>query len=480
MTQPNKGIAAKIAAIYALVGSAWILFSDRFLSLAVREPEHLTRLQTVKGWFYVAVTSGLLFWLVNRYAAETQRNEEDLRERNEELCMVEEELRQQLDEYELSQQALGESEARLRRLMEQAADAFFVHDEAGRFIEVNRQACESLGYHREELLGMTIADVDTGVPPEDIPALLEKLRTGGHVTVMSTHRRRDGTEFPVEVRVGIFTVGQETLYLSLARDISERQAMEASLREREEKYRLLNVELEERVRQRTAELERANRELESFSYSVSHDLRAPLRHMDGFSKALLEDYADRLDDEGKNYLVRIRGGAQRMGRLIDDILQLADVSRSHLERRAVNLSGLAQVIVAALRQTDSDREVTFRIADGVKANGDPRLLRIVLENLFGNAWKYTGRRTGGTVIEFGVEDRGGEPVYLVRDNGVGFSMAYVEKLFQPFQRLHRAEEFEGTGIGLATVRRVIERHGGRVWAEGAEGAGACFYFTLGG
>lgn len=355
MKLPYRTMPLRIAAYYALAAGLWIVFSDRLLGFVAKDPEHLTGLQTAKGWLFVAVTALLLHVVVRRFVEEVTRGEELLRERNEELCMVEEELRQQLDESERSQHELRESE---------------------------------------------------------------------------------------------------------------------------ENYRLLSAELEKRVAERTAELERANREMESFSYSVSHDLRAPLRHIDGFSRALMEDCADQLNSHGKGYLARICAAANRMGQLIDDLLQLASVSRSDLQRRPVSLSSLARAVAAELKQADPERDVAFTIAGGVRAEGDPLLLRVVLENLLGNAWKYTGKEPHA-LIEFGESEQEGRRVFFVRDNGVGFDMAYVGKLFNPFQRLHAMDEFEGTGIGLATVRRVVERHGGRAWAEGALGDGATFFFTLG-
>ncbi len=234
---------------------------------------------------------------------------------------------------------------------------------------------------------------------------------------------------------------------------------------------------EETLRRARDELAVANQELEAFAYSVSHDLRAPLRSMDGFSQAVLEDYADRLDAEGRDYLGRIRRSSQRMAQLIDDILTLSRVTRGDLERSKVDLSAMAEAIVVELQKTDPTREVGFDIAPAVVAEGDGRLLRVVLANLLGNAWKFTAGNSQAHV-EFGVTENEGKPAYFVRDDGAGFDMAYADKLFQPFQRLHSTSDFEGTGIGLATVARTVARHGGRVWAEGAVEQGTTTYFTL--
>jgi light-regulated signal transduction histidine kinase (bacteriophytochrome) len=256
--------------------------------------------------------------------------------------------------------------------------------------------------------------------------------------------------------------------LNILEDLSDAQA----------EIRTLNAELEARVEQRTDELVVANENLEAFTYSVAHDLRSPLRALGGYSEALAEDYGDRLDETGRWYTERIQAATERMGALIDDLLLLAQVSRAEMSLGPVDLSAEVAAIAGELQAREPGRRVRFAIHDGVWANADRTLIRTVLQNLVENAWKYTGKRDGAT-IEFGAtatEDTG--VCCYVRDNGAGFDPAFVGKLFQPFQRLHAVTEFPGTGIGLASVRRIIERHGGRVWAEGAVGLGATFYFTL--
>lgn len=238
------------------------------------------------------------------------------------------------------------------------------------------------------------------------------------------------------------------------------------------------TELERLVRDKSRDLEAVTRELEAFSYSVSHDLRGPLRSVSGFGKLLAKDYEGRLDEAGKNFLAYITDGTQRISALVDALLELSRVTRAPLERQAVDLSALAEDVVARLREREPSRRVRWQLAPGLHAEGDPRLLRIALENLLGNAWKFTSRRAEAA-IEFGLTREAGQDVFWVRDNGAGFEMAYADKLFTPFQRQHRQDEFEGTGVGLATVQRVVMRHGGHIWAEAVEGEGATFFFTLG-
>lgn len=260
-------------------------------------------------------------------------------------------------------------------------------------------------------------------------------------------------------------------------DCVARISHERQVKAQNELIRRLNSELEQRVADRTAELEAANRELEAFCYSVAHDLSTPLRGIHGLSTILLEEYASKLDDPAKGYLVRIGGAAARMGQLINDLLELSRVTRRRLHRETIDLSRLAQDIARELMQHAPGRQGEFIIAEQLQDEGDPILIRLALENLLGNAWKYTAG-VSRPRIEFGSCISNGERAYYVRDNGIGFDMAYAHKLFLPFQRLHGIDEYEGTGVGLASVQRIISRHGGKIWAEGEVGKGATFYFTV--
>jgi light-regulated signal transduction histidine kinase (bacteriophytochrome) len=265
--------------------------------------------------------------------------------------------------------------------------------------------------------------------------------------------------------------GQYLGSLAMVTDISQR-------RETEEQVRRLNTELEQRISERTAQLEFSNRELEAFADSVAHDLRTPLRSISHFTHALVEDCSSALDATGRDYVQRIRASSQRMAELIDGILALSRVNSAEFVETEVHLSGLAHAVVEQLQRWAPERTVRFQVRDGLVDQGDEQLLRLVLENLMGNAWKFT-REKPVAEIEFGtLPESGTGRVYFVRDNGAGFDMEYQKKLFGVFQRLHTQQEFEGNGVGLATVQRIIRRHGGRVWGEGRVGEGATFYFTL--
>jgi PAS domain S-box-containing protein len=327
----------------------------------------------------------------------------------------------------------------------------------------NRRMAEMLAVPLSSLVG---ASFDRFVAAKDRARLAElfagqesEIRDRGEFTFLGSGGRR------VAAHVSVTRLPETTgpSWSLLATDITERVRAEE--------------ELERRVRKRTADLERANREHEMFAYSVSHDLRAPLRAVDGFSNALLEDYADVLDENGRHYLTRIRAGAVRMGNLIDAILQLSRLSRRRFERVPVDISGLAREFLDELREADPDRQVDVTIQDGVTALADLELTRTVLQNLLANAYKFTSN-TPSPQISVGAGEQNGVPVYFVADNGVGFHMADATGLFRPFHRLHRESEFTGDGIGLATVVRAIHRHGGTIWACAERSRGAMFHFTL--
>ncbi|MBI1816510.1 MAG: PAS domain S-box protein [Deltaproteobacteria bacterium] len=403
---------------------------------------------------------------------------------------------QDISERKRAGAALVASEQRYTDLFESAHDIVYRHDLAGNFVAINRAAEQISGYTREELLVMNITQV---IVPEDlarIHAEIGRMIAGEESPTALEFEilTKDGRRVALENNPRLISDNGEPVGVEgIARDVTERQRAATEIRQ-------LNESLERRVRERTAELEAANKELEAFSYSVSHDLRVPLRAIDGFSKALVEDCAARLDDDGHHYLARIRAATHRMGILIDALLGLSRLSRSDLHRTRVDVSELARNITMELLATAPERQVEFIIAPGIVANADARLVRLVLENLLGNAWKYTTRHASAR-IEVGWEGagaggRGSEverqserapaaslqspsSVFFVRDDGAGFDMAFADKLFAIFQRLHTAREFDGNGIGLATVKRIVHRHGGRIWAEGAVEQGATFYFTLG-
>lgn len=372
-----------------------------------------------------------------------------------------------------SEAALVEGEQRYRRMFESNPHPMWVFDiETLRFLMVNDAAVTHYGYSREEFLSMSILEIR---PPEDVPAVEKAARLpveGVTTPAIRRHRRKDGTIVFAEISAHSMLFDERPAKLVLAHDVTERkQAQEALVH--------LNETLEQRVADRTRELALANKELESFSYSVSHDLRAPLQVIDGFSRALQSKHADVLDGKAMHYLNRIRAGTGQMSQLIDDLLSLARVTRAEIRSERVDLGQKARQAVEQLRTRFPEREVRVEIADGLIAPGDSRLLAVVLDNLIGNAWKFTGQKDD-PLIRVGKVRHDGHWAFFVADNGAGFDMAYANKLFQAFQRLHSTSEFEGTGIGLATVYRIITRHGGKVWAESEPGVGTTFFFTLSG
>lgn len=379
----------------------------------------------------------------------------------------------------LSINELRHSEAKVRLLLDSTAEAIFGIDSTGRCIFVNSACVKLLGYsHPTEILDKDMHSLihskyADGQPyPVEQCKIYKAFRENTHIYVEDDiFWNKAGRQIPVEywshpIIEDDKCVGAVVTFF----DITEKQNNQRELN----KYRF---GLEQLVKERTHELEIANAELESFSYSVSHDLRAPLRSIDGFSLAILEDYYHLFDQEGQTYLNRIRHAAQRMGYLIDDLLSLSHVSKHHLNRSMVDLSKMTHTIMESLKETDKERAIELHVEDGLKIDSDPYLTEILMTNLLGNAWKYSSRRPV-TSIEVGETIDQEQRIIYIKDNGTGFDMRYVEKLFKPFQRLHADTEFPGNGIGLATVERIVKRHGGRIWVDSHMDEGTTFYFSL--
>ncbi|GAB4238768.1 MAG: hypothetical protein OHK0028_16450 [Deltaproteobacteria bacterium] len=341
----------------------------------------------------------------------------------------------------------------------------------GKIVEANDTFLRMFGFTREQVIGHTSVELKMLTPQQRSEIIRRQIGTGGVRQHEIQARASSGRILDLLASSQPIEMGGEAFHITHLLEITERK-------QAEEEIRKLNAELEERVRLRTEQLEASNRELEAFSYSVSHDLRAPLRSIDGFSQALLEDCGDRLDETGKNHLARVRAAASRMAKLIDDLLDLSRVARMEMRVEALDLSSMARSVAEEVRERYPGHPAEVVIADGITARGDARLLRQVLQNLFDNAFKFTAR-TSAPRVDFGTAgDPDGEPWYFVRDNGAGFDMAYADHLFGMFQRLHSAVEYPGTGVGLAIVQRIVHRHGGRVRAEGRADGGATFSFTL--
>jgi len=343
--------------------------------------------------------------------------------------------------------------------------------QTGRFLAVNEAALEVYGYSPAEFRALSMKDLDAE-GAEATPTGRHAGR-GGAFCQERRHRRKDGSILQVEASGRRRLIRGRAVEVVVCVDLA-RQKLE--LQHRLEELQLGNTDLERRVSERTVQLEAINKELEAFSHSVSHDLRAPLRSVRGFSEVLLERYADKLDEAGQDFLRRARDSCQDMDNLITDLLRFSRVSQGELRRQQVDLSTLAESIAQEISRDEPKRPVQWLIEPGLKAQGDERLLRVVLDNLLRNAWKFTGKRPDAR-IEFGaVTDP--QPAFYVRDNGAGFDMEYADKLFGMFQRLHSVRDFPGTGVGLATAQRVVNRHGGRIWAASAPEQGATFYFAL--
>ena len=376
----------------------------------------------------------------------------------------------------LAEASIRESEERFRVLFEHSPEPILILDphDPGRIlpiIDCNDVACHQHGYLREELKGQSFGLIDPSARSQTrADAFVQRVKAEGMVKVEMLHRHKDGHSFLLEIWASFITVSHRELLLCMARDISARKKAEEAIRRS-------NEQLEARVTERTRQLEQANRELESFSYSISHDLRAPVRAIRGFAQIIHEDHSAKLEAEAARLFKFIVDSAARMDELIEDLLAFSQLNVRELSRSHVDMRDLAESVIAELVDGPEKPRNAIELADLPATSGDRSLLRQVLANLVGNALKFS-RKTDQPRIEIGAREDEGSTVYFVRDNGVGFSMNYASKLFQVFQRLHNPEQFEGTGVGLAIVHRIIQRHGGKVWAEGVPNAGATFYFSL--
>jgi len=362
----------------------------------------------------------------------------------------------------------------LEILTNTSMEGYWVVDIEGRILSVNETGCRMHGYSREEMLAMNISDINAVATDADLRAHMAIIKERGYDRFETLQYHKDGGIMNVEVNAAY--IPESGLILAFSRDVTEQKQMQENLLISQNDLMQANESLEQRVTQRTADLQDAIREQESFSYSVSHDLRAPLRHINSFSAILMEDHAEALPAQTRYYLERIRAASSRMGALIDHLLELSRVTRTEIQPEEVDLSDIAAATFGMLEETEPHRRVERCVEPGITVLGDHHLLSQLLGNMLGNAWKYTSKTTSAR-IEFGKALLSGQEVYFVKDNGAGFDMTYQENLFKAFERLH-GSEFEGIGIGLATAQRIVQRHGGKIWAEGVVGEGATFYFTL--
>lgn len=381
-----------------------------------------------------------------------------------------------LDSLENSDKVLRESEERYRMLFERAPDVIMIigleGDEAGRIMAANQAAADQNGYTVDELLRMRIYDLNSAETNKISGDIAASIIAGEWVTAELWHRKKDGTQFPVEIHAGLIKINGKKYILGFDRDITQRKITEEADHMYLEQIRQLNDELSRKA----IDLAAANNELETFNYSVSHDMRGPLTRISGYCQLLLDEGGD-LDPGVKEYITRIYESGLWLNEMIDALLHLAQVTRAEIVSERVNLSAIAEACLKELSLECPARSVRTRIEPDVIVFGDSRLLKMVMINLLNNAWKYSALRNDA-LIEFGVDQTGTEPVYYTRDNGAGFDMKDADKLFRVFTRLHDSSRFAGSGIGLATVQRIIFRHGGHIWAEAEAGTGATFFFTL--
>lgn len=441
-----------------------LIFDDRTVPVFISAS---TRLIEGECWYFVVVTD-----ITERKRAEAELSkyrmhlEKMVGEKTEKLQATNEELQTVNEEVLSANKALRESEERFRIIADSTPDHLFVQDRNLRYtLVMNPQ----MGFTERDMIGKTDHDLLSKENADTLTAIKRKvLETGESVNIELPLKDREGNQqfFDGSYVPKSNAQGKVDGLIGYFRNVTERKKTEEAL-----------LRLTDDLAARNLELEALNKELDAFVHSVSHDLRAPLRTVEGFAKIIAEDYANKLDEEGSRHLKRICKGADLMSRLIEDLLRLSQISRQNLNKMNCDLSSIVSSIIFGLQQATPARNVEVVIEEGLRADVDPDLMKIALSNLLANAWKFTSK-TENPRIEFGAMKQGSETVYFVKDNGAGFDQTYAQKLFIPFQRLHSDKEFRGTGIGLSIVERIIRRHGGRIWAEGAPGKGATLYFSL--
>ncbi|NEP00216.1 MAG: PAS domain S-box protein [Symploca sp. SIO2E9] len=407
--------------------------------------------------------------------------ENKIQKRTLQLAQVNTQLRQEIRERKQSEALLRESQERFRVTFEQAAVGITHVGTEGHFLRVNSKLCDILGYTREEILRLTCQSI---THPDDLDGELEYVRQMlvGEIEAYSLEKRyirKDGKYIWTNLTVSLVhhTSGEPKYFIAVVEDISDRKGVESEIKHAQAEIQQLNETLEQSITKRTAQLEAANQELEAFSYSVSHDLRAPLRALHGFSGILNKRYGYQLSPKAKHYLERIEVNAKKMGCLIDDLLKFSRLNRQPLNKQWVDMMAIVREVFQELDEQQLKRQIEFEIANIPPCQADPALLHQVWINLISNALKYSSQRKIAQ-IKLGCKNVNHGLAYYIKDNGVGFDMRYSHKLFGVFQRLHTEEEFEGTGVGLANAQRIIHRHGGCIWAEAEVNQGATFYFTL--
>jgi len=462
---PTYWLSGGIKAVTALVSVPTAIFLMKLMPQALAVPSPTALKNANLG--------------LEREIAERKRAEAEVRRLNEEL---EKRVAQRTRQLEMMVTERTHAEEKLKASLREISDFKAALDEhaivamtapQGKITYTNDKFCSISKYSREELMGQDHRIINSGHHPREFFRDLWTTIGEGRVWHGEIkNKAKDGSCYWMDTTIVPFVNegGKPRQYIAIRTDITERK-------QAEEKILQLNTELEARVARRTTELEAANKELEAFSYSVSHDLRAPLRAVNGFADIVLRDYGSQLPEKGRHFLERVRNGGQQMGQLIDDLLAFARLNRQPVSRRPVNTIKLVQEVLEAPNLCEKGRRIEMQVGELPPCQGDPTLLRQVWINLISNAVKYSRGREPA-IVEIGGESKEGEDLYFVRDNGVGFDMQYAHKLFGVFQRLHRADEFEGTGVGLAIVQRIVHRHGGRVWVDAAPNRGATFFFTI--